>query len=101
MATFVILSRLSPDAMKDPSEFGKLAETVSNKIKAQCPRVRWKDSYAVMGRFDVLDIVEADDPADVARAAMIIRSYGHATTETLHATPWKAFVAGVSDGKKR
>jgi uncharacterized protein with GYD domain len=93
MATYVILSKLAADAMKDPGEFRKLADTVSQKIKAACPKVKWKDSYAVMGRFDVVDLVEADSPADVEKAAMLIRCYGHATTETLHATPWKNFLA--------
>ena len=49
----------------------------------------------MMGRFDVVDIVEADSPAEVERAAMIIRAYGHARTETLQATPWKDFLAGL------
>jgi len=95
MATYVILSKLAADAMKDPKDFRTLADAVSKKIKAECPKVRWKDSYAVMGRFDVVDVVEADNPADVEKAAMLIRCYGHATTETLHATPWKEFLASL------
>lgn len=95
MATYVILSKLAPDAMKDPGEFKTLAETVSGKIKAECPGVKWKDSYALMGRFDVVDIVEADGPADIEKAAMLIRCYGHARTETMHATPWSAFLTGM------
>jgi len=71
MATYVILSKLNADAMKDPSEFKQLADTVSGKIKAACPGVRWKDSYALMGRYDVVDVVEADSPADVEKAAML------------------------------
>ncbi len=94
MATYVILSKLSP-AMREPSELRQLAETVSQKTKAQCPNVRWKDSYAVMGRFDMVDIVEAESPADVEKAAMIIRAYDHAMTETMHATPWKEFLANL------
>jgi uncharacterized protein with GYD domain len=45
-----------------------------------------------MGRFDVVDIVEASDPREVERAALIIRAYGHATTETMPATPWSTFI---------
>jgi len=45
-----------------------------------------------MGRFDVIDIVESDDSKQVMKAAMIIRSYGHSTTETLSATPWDDFL---------
>ena len=95
MATYVILSKLCPHAVNDPGELRQVAETVSQKIKAECPNVRWKDSYALMGRYDVADIVEADSPADVEKAAMIIRCYGHATTETMLATPWKEFLASV------
>lgn len=95
MATYVILSKLTAESVRSPGDFRQLAQTVSQRIKAECPKVRWKDSYALMGRFDVLDIVEADSPTEVERAAMIIRGYGHATTETMHATPWKEFLAGL------
>lgn len=92
MATYVILSRLAPDASPEPADLKKLAQTVSAKIKQQCPAVHWKDSYAILGRFDVVDIVESDDLDQVAKAAMIIRAEGHATTETFSAKPWKEFL---------
>ncbi len=95
MAIYVILSKLSPESMGDPSELREVAKTVSQKMKTECPNVSWISSYAVMGRFDVVDIVETGRAADVEKAAMIIRSYGHATTETMHATPWKDFLAAL------
>lgn len=93
MATYVVLSRFSPEAFRDPKDFQKLAAEVSARIKSECPGAVWKDSYATLGRFDVVDIVEADDPKQIEKAAMIIRAYGHSTTETLVATPWKEFLA--------
>jgi uncharacterized protein with GYD domain len=93
MATYLILSRFSPEAFEEPKEFRKLADAVSSKIRQECKSVSWKQSFATLGRFDVVDIVEADDPKDIERAAMIIRGYGHSTTETLLATPWKDFLA--------
>ncbi len=93
MATYVILSRFSPEAFRDPKEFKKLAEAVTAKIRSECPGVVWKDSYATLGRFDVVDFVEAHDPKQIEKAAMIIRAYGHSTTETLVATPWEEFLA--------
>ncbi|MFB3111769.1 MAG: GYD domain-containing protein [Gemmatimonadales bacterium] len=95
MATYVILSKLSSEAIGEPGELRQVAETVAQKIKAECPGVRWKDSYAVMGRFDVVDIVEADSPAEVEKAGMIIRCHGQARTETMHATPWKEFLTSL------
>ena len=92
MAMYVILSKLSPDAFEDPREFRKLADNVASRIRKQCPNVTWRQSFATQGRFDVVDIVESKDPEEVARAALLIRGYGHAATETLPATPWKLFL---------
>ena len=93
MQTYVILSRLSPDALKDPKGFKKLAGQVSEHIKKECPGVFWRESYAVMGRFDIVDLIECDDPKQVERAVMIIHTYGHSVTETLAASNWKDFLA--------
>lgn len=95
MTTYIILSRVSPQALEDPQEFKQLAEKVSSKVKAECPALVWKESYATLGRFDVVDIVESDDPQQVARAVMILRTFGHEATETLLATPWKEFLANL------
>lgn len=92
MATYIILTKLSPDAFHDPGEFPGVARTVAEKIRSDCPQVTWKESYAVTGPFDVLDVVESPDLGSVERACMIIRGYGHATTETMLATPWEAFL---------
>ena len=92
MATYVILSQLSPDAFDDPRDFKKIAKTVAEKIRKECKGVVWKQSYALLGRFDVVDIVEASDVREVERAALIIRAYGHASTETMPATPWNSFI---------
>jgi len=92
MATYIILSRISPEAFSDPFEFKKIAEIVASKIKNECPEVVWKESYSTTGRFDCIDIVESDDPKQIMKASMIIRSYGHSTTETLSATPWAEFL---------
>ncbi|MDH4218702.1 MAG: GYD domain-containing protein [Candidatus Aminicenantes bacterium] len=92
MATYIILSQISPQAFSDPFEFKKIAERVASKIKYECPDVEWKQSYSTMGRFDIIDIVESDDPQQIAKAAMIIRAYGHSTTETMTAIPWQEFL---------
>jgi uncharacterized protein with GYD domain len=95
MATYVILSRFSPEAFAEPKDFRKLADAVSSRIKKECKGVTWKQSFSTLGRFDVVDIVEADDPKNIERAVMIIRSHGHSITETLVATPWKEFLAAL------
>jgi len=95
MATYVVLSRISPRAFSDPKEFRQLAARVKKAIQEQCPDVKWKKSFATLGRFDVVDVFECDDPKQVARTGMIIRAYGHASTETLPATPWAEFLESL------
>ena len=92
MTTYIILSKISPQAFSDPYEFKKIAERVASKIKFECPDVEWKQSYSTMGQYDVIDIVESDDPKQIAKAAMIIRAYGHSATETMRAFPWQEFL---------
>jgi uncharacterized protein with GYD domain len=92
MSSYIILSRFSPRAFDDPKEFTKLAGRVTDKIKSECPDVVWRQSFATLGRFDVVDILESDDLKQVEKAAMIIRAYGHSSTETLVATPWPEFL---------
>jgi uncharacterized protein with GYD domain len=95
MTAYIILSKVSPEAMKEPKDFKVLAERVSRKIKDECPGVHWKESYATLGRFDIVDIVESDDQGQVEKAAMIIRAHGNTTTETMVATPWKEFLSNL------
>lgn len=95
MAIYIILSKIAPTEFANPKEFKELASTVAREIKSQCTGAVWVDSYATLGRFDVVDIVESDDIKQVQKAAMIIRGYGRTTTETLVATPWKEFLANM------
>ncbi len=93
MARYIILTSMSPEAFKDPEDFKQIASTVSAKIKSECPNLVWKHSYATLGRFDFVDIIDCGDPKQVKKAAMIIHAYGHSNTETMQATPWKEFLA--------
>jgi len=68
---------------------------VSAKVKSECSGVVWKGGYATSGCFDVVDMVEADDPKQIEKAAMIIHAYGHSTSETLVATQGKQFLANL------
>jgi uncharacterized protein with GYD domain len=80
------------DSMSEPRDLRDRAARVKETIKKECPDVEWKDSYVLMGRFDIIDIIEAKHAKDAEKAAMIIRTHGRATTETLRATPWKDFL---------
>lgn len=93
MQTYIILTRFAPGAFKTPAAFKQTSIELTDKLKRECPGVRWKASFATMGRYDVVDIVDADDPEDVHRAAILINSEAHASTETMLATPWREYLA--------
>ncbi len=96
MQKYIILSKISPEAFEGGKNFLEVAAMVSERIKNECPGVTWKDSYVTMGRYDVIDIVEAKNLEEVERASIIIRSVGRAATETLPATPWKKFLESLA-----
>jgi uncharacterized protein with GYD domain len=97
VATYVMLSRFSPEAFRNPSEFLEIARRVTEEINCRCPNVMWRSSHATLGRFDVIDIVESADLKQLELAAMIIRGHGHSITETLLATPWRDFLATLEE----
>jgi len=92
MATYVLLSRLSPEATAQPGAFSQVAAEVSRKIKEELPEVKWLSSYCVFGPYDLLDIFEAPNEEVAAQVALIIRTIGKASTETWLATPWERFL---------
>jgi uncharacterized protein with GYD domain len=91
MATYVMLTRLSPDAIPNPMTIDQLGQQVIDKLNAEVPEAKWIGSYAVLGPCDYLDLFEAPDNETAAKVAVIVRSFGHATTETWPVTPWERF----------
>ncbi len=92
MPTYVMLTRLSPEALSRPESVEELNRAVEDRIKRVCPQVKWLANYAVLGPCDYLDIFEAPDVDTATRVSLLVRSFGHATTETWLATQWDRFL---------
>jgi len=97
MATYVMLTKLSAEAVKDPRSIEQLGKDVTQKLKVQVPQVNWLASYSILGPYDYLDIFEAPDERSASQAALIVRTFGHATTETWTAIPWDRFLGLVRE----
>jgi uncharacterized protein with GYD domain len=91
MATYALLTRLTPEALKSPNDMIRLEQAVADRIRRDCPEVRWLSSFAILGPCDYLDLFEAPDEIAAAKVAAIVRSFGHARTETWTAVPWERF----------
>lgn len=95
MQTYIILTKFAPGAFQAPAQFKQASLKLTDKLKQECPGVHWKASYATLGQYDVVDIVEAESPEEVHRAAMLIHSDARAATETMMATPWREYLSKI------
>ena len=99
MPLYALLTRLSEASLRteDPAEVGAalaaLGERVAEALRRHVPEARWLHSYAVLEPCDYLDVFEAPNEEVAARAAQVIRSLGHATTEVWTLVPWERFRA--------
>ncbi len=91
MLTFVMLTRLSPDAARSPQALEQLEHKAMERVRKECPDVEWVASYAILGPCDYLDIFRAKDVEAASRVSALIRTLGHARTEVWTATEWKRF----------
>ena len=100
MSTFIMLTKLSPEAVRSPHAVGVLEGRVKRAIELECPDVEWVTSYAILGPYDYLDVFRAPDVATATKVAALVRIAGHATTEVWPATEWERFrqmVAALPD----
>jgi uncharacterized protein with GYD domain len=91
MATYIMLTRLSHEALKSPSSLEELEREVMARVRSECPTVKWNASYVVLGPYDYLDIFTAPDNEAATKVATVIRTFGHALTEIWPATEWDRF----------
>jgi uncharacterized protein with GYD domain len=91
MTTYAMLTRLSPEALARPESVIELNDKVEQRIKSEVPDAKWVANYAVLGPTDYLDIFEAPDAETATKVTLLVRSLGHAVTETWVLTPWERF----------
>lgn len=103
MATFVMTTKLSHEALASPDAFDELSAVVNARVRQECPSVQWWRSFVLLGPVDYLDIFSAPDIETATKVAALIRSFGHATTQiwpAVEAEAFKEIVRGIASPRR-
>jgi uncharacterized protein with GYD domain len=92
MKTFILLTKLTPEIMKQLKNRGEVGRDWLFQVKKKCPDVKFLEHYALLGKYDFLDIYEAPDEETAAKVSMISLSNGAFQAESLMAIPYKKFI---------
>lgn len=80
MSRYIIISNLTDEGAKTLKKNPARVKEVNNELKNMGVEVI--DQYAVLGNFDFLSIVEADDETKITKAIVEIASRGSIKTVT-------------------
>ena len=93
MPTYVMLSTLTPEGVQTLKNNPQRLREVNKEIGQLGAEV--KAQWAVLGRFDFVNIVEAPDEATMARVSLELGSRGTARYESLVAIPVDDFISAL------
>lgn len=101
MKTFILLTKLAPDISRQMKDRDKLGRNWLELVKSKCPEVKFLSHYALLGRYDFLDIYEAPDEESAAKVSMISLANGAFQAETIIAIPYKQFLGLTKEISKK
>ncbi len=93
MGQYVILSRLTSDGRKTLKSNPQRLKEVNKEIEAMGAKVVVQ--YALLGKYDFLNILEAPDEATIAKVLVELGSRGTLSTATMQAMPIDDFLASL------
>ena len=93
MPTFVMLSTLTPEGVQTLKSNPQRIREVNKEIEQLGASV--KAQWAVLGRYDFINVIEAPDEQTMARISLELGSRGTAKYESLTAIPVDDFIAGL------
>jgi uncharacterized protein with GYD domain len=100
MATFVLMTKLSPATTKDPKGRRRAGQEWKQKVEKLCPGIKWIAHYALLGPYDFMDIYEAPDADAAFRVSLLSREHGALTAESWPAMAYEAYLP-VAEGVEK
>ncbi len=93
MSRYIIISNLTDEGAKTLKKNAGRIKEVNSELKSMGVNVI--DQYAVLGNFDFVTIVEAEDDIMVMKAVIAIDSRGSIKTATYKAVPIEEFIESL------
>ncbi len=93
MPVYVMLTRLTSQGAQTLKHNPQRIMDVDQQLAGMGLKIL--DQYAVLGRYDFVNIVEAPDDATIARISLELSSRGSIHIETMRGVPVGEFVAGL------
>ncbi|MCL4413689.1 MAG: GYD domain-containing protein [Actinobacteria bacterium] len=93
MATFLMLSTLGPEGMSTLRDNPVRLKEVNEEVESMGVRVL--SQWAVLGPYDFVTVLEADDAEAVSRVALMLGARGTLKTQTLSAIPIDDYIAAL------
>lgn len=97
MATYILATKLSTELTKDVKKRAEIGRKWLEKVKKNCPEIKFTAHYALLGPYDFIDIYEAPNEESAARVSMISLSGGAVSAESWTAIPYKNFITLIED----
>lgn len=86
------MTKLSPDLSAQMRNRAEIGRKWLEQVRKKCPEVKFLAHYALLGRYDFLDIYEAPDEETAAKVSMISQANGAFHAESLPAIPYRRFL---------
>jgi uncharacterized protein with GYD domain len=91
------MTKLAPESLSDPRGRKAAGKAWLEKVSRLCPEVKWLAHYALLGRYDFMDVYEAPDMATAHKVSLISRSEGALEAESWHALPYEQYIQISAD----
>ena len=100
MPTYVLMTKLSTKVEADPRGRKAVGKEWKKMVDRTCPEVHWVAHYALLGRYDFMDIYEAPDDAAAHKVSLLSLTHGAVSAESWPALPYEKFLA-IADSVER
>jgi uncharacterized protein with GYD domain len=101
MPTFVLMTKLSAELARDPRGRKQAGREWMKQVAECCPGVKWIAHYALLGRYDFMDVYEAPDIETAHKVSFLSLAGGAAEAESWPAIAYEQYVKTIGSIERK